>query len=150
MAIPDELKQELGHEMTKVIVQFTFIVCISYLCFQILLDCCAKRLPPAPKLKLSKSTLLCNWLSCACIVVYFGLVEPNEDPEKASSDRKTRNFIMTCGIFYLFFVPLVYNYLREDGWLQDDDTQVQPSDKEEKEEDYVLLKGVRKRRSKEE
>jgi hypothetical protein len=57
---------------------------------------------------------------------------------------------MTCGIFYLFFVPLAYNYLREDGWLQDDDTQVQPSDKEEKEEDYILLKGVRKRRSKEE
>ena len=157
MTILDELKQELGHEVTKGIVQFTFIVCIAYLCFQILLEYCTKRVPPAPKLKLSKSILVCNWLSCACIIVYFGLVEPKEDPEKASSDRKTRNFIMICGICYLFLVPLVYNYLHEDGWIQDDDTQVQPRKKsgsrksdEEKEEDYVLPKDVRKRRPREE
>lgn len=175
MTLSDELKQEAGREATRAMLQYTLIVFITNLCFQMLLACpepaiCRSKL--FKSLTSFKSMFISQWVGSACVFFYNTVnplpVDDITDPEKAASAQRIDNFIMNYALFYLVVSPFAFVYLRKVGWFQDDDTlekkssrkKKEPmSDKEEdtssdkdedtpseKEDDYVLPAGVRKRR----
>lgn len=165
MTIPDELKQEVGREATRAMFQYTLMVFITNLCFQMLLACpepaiCRSKL--FKSLTSFKSMFISQWVGSACVFFYNTVnplpVDDITDPEKAASAQRMDNFLMNYILFYLVVSPFAFVYLRKHGWFQDaaneeqsDKEEDTSSDKEEdnpseKEDDYVLLAGVRKRR----
>lgn len=172
MTLSDELKQEVGREVTGAILQYTLVVFIANLCFHILLACpepaiCRSKL--CRRLIGFKSLLICHWVTSACALIYFGIIEPLTeeklaDPQKEVSYQRTRKFIVGYLILCLVYLPWAYNYLRKRGWFKDydedtlgdkegkeegkaSDDDVQEEDKlSDKEDDYVLPAGVRKRK----
>lgn len=132
MTLSDELKQEVGQEVIRTIVQYSFIAFIVKLCFEILLECIAKCPEPAicrSKLFKSltgfKSMYICQWVGAACVFFYHRIIAPFTvdditDPDEAASAQRIDNFIMNYLLFWLIASPFAFIYLRKLGWFQDD------------------------------
>lgn len=128
MTLPDELKQEVGREVIRTILHYSFIAFIVKLCFEILLSCpepacCKSKL--FKRLTSFKSMYICQWIGAACLFFYNKVIAPFTvddipDPDKAASAQRTHNFIMNYVFFWLVASPFAFIYLRRLGWFQDD------------------------------